>query len=92
MPLFPSGIVELVVLHTFVKRSFEWTDIPRCIKEAAEMNFHGPVEEGLYDTYGVDPERGALVVVRPDGVVGAVSSMSDTMEVESYLSQCLVRI
>lgn len=92
VPRFPSSTVGLVILHPFVERSFEWTHIPECIKEAAEMSFLGPSEQGLYDIYGVSPDKGALVVVRPDGVVGAVSFVSNTAEIDTYLGQCLLRI
>jgi phenol 2-monooxygenase len=92
MPSFPVGTMELVVLHPFTKRTFEWTDLPICVKENAEMNFHGPAYDDLYGTYGVNPETGAAVVVRPDGYVGMISSLLNVFEVENYLNRCLVRI
>ncbi len=90
LPRFPQGTLELVILHPFIQRIFEWTDIPACVKEISEMRLHGPIDDKLYSTYGVDEGKGALVVVRPDGYVGTISLLADTARVEVYLRQCLV--
>lgn len=79
------------MIHPFVERSFEWTDIPICVKDFAEMKLHGPVNQDLYDTYGVSRDVGLVVVVRPDGYVGLISSLTDFSQIETYLSACLVR-
>jgi phenol 2-monooxygenase len=92
IPTFPQDSVELVVLHPILERAFEWVDIPSCVKEVAEMKLHGPVHEQLYETYGVNQNAGAIVVVRPDGYVGVISSLSNPSEAEMYLSRCLVRV
>lgn len=92
LPSFPAGTVELVVLHPFLERSFEWVDIPGTVKKLAEMRFHGPIDDSLYSTYGVDTNEGALVVVRPDGYVGVISSLVDVAQVDSYLSKSLVKV
>jgi phenol 2-monooxygenase (NADPH) len=82
-------MVELVVLHP-LKQRFEWTDIPSSVKEYAEMTFHGLSDEDFYQVYGVSAESGALVVVRPDGVVGTVASLDESDSVEKYLAGCLI--
>lgn len=84
--------MSLVILHPFPERLFEWTDIPSCVKEVAEMKVHGPAYGGLYSTYGVDQDTGAIVVVRPDGYVGIVCSIQSPSEADAYLSQCLKKI
>jgi phenol 2-monooxygenase len=88
---FPNDTVELVVILPFVEQVFEWTDIPTCAKEFAEMRFHGPVDQKLYDTYGVSQDAGLVVVVRPDGYIGLLSSLADFSQADTYLSACLVR-
>ncbi|KAH6988660.1 putative phenol monooxygenase [Ilyonectria destructans] len=92
LPSFPPGTVELVVLHPFLDRKFEWVDIPASIKKNSEMRFHGPVNEHLYPTYGIHPDVGAVTVIRPDGYVGVVSSLLGVSQVDDYLSRCLVKI
>src|ERR1700722_17200786 len=65
--LFAAGIIELVALHTLPSNSFAWTDIPVVVREEAEMTFYNGTElEDAYSVYGVNPERGAVAVVRPD--------------------------
>lgn len=83
--------MELVVIHPFVERVFEWTDIPSCVKDLAEMKLHGPIDDNLYSTYGVTRDVGVIVVVRPDGYVGFISSLKDPLQTDTYLSACLVR-
>lgn len=92
LPTFPQGTVELVALHPFRERVFEWTDIPSCVKDTAEMRLHGPVSDDLYSVYGVDQEKGAIVVVRPDSYVGMVCSLANSPQADSYLRQCLVKV
>jgi phenol 2-monooxygenase (NADPH) len=92
LPSFPRGVVELVVLHPYTERSFEWADIPPEIKRHAEMRFHGPIDDHLYATYGINPEVGAIAAVRPDGYVGLVSSLQDVSKVDEYLERCLVKV
>lgn len=92
LPTFPQTTVELVVLHPFLKRRFEWTNIPSCIKETAEMKFHGPAYDDLYSVYGVDPDKGVIVVVRPDGYVGMIGSLFNPLQADTYLRHCLVKV
>lgn len=87
---FPKSIIEQIVLHPQLHRSFEWNDVPTCVKRQAEMRFYdGSALDDAYGIYGVDPARGALVVVRPDGYVGVVSCLGDVQKVDRYLRQCI---
>jgi hypothetical protein len=87
---FPKSVVEQIILHPKLQRSFEWDDIPACVKQEAEMRFYdGSVLDDAYTIYGVDPARGALLVVRPDGYVGVVASLSDVQRVDRYLKRCI---
>ncbi|EFW99677.1 aminotransferase class 3 [Grosmannia clavigera kw1407] len=51
-----------------------WPLIPACIKREAEMRTYALAQTG-YDIYGIDIERGAVVVVRPDGIVGTALAL-----------------
>ena len=81
-------MVELVVLHP-LKTRFEWTQIPTGVKKLAEMRFHGCTEENAYKIYGVPQSLGALVIVRPDGVIGLVAHLEAYGEVSYYFRACL---
>ena len=54
------------------------------------MRFHGMGDDDIYSIYGVAEHEGAIVVVRPDGYVGTVASLSKERDVEAYLRRCLV--
>ncbi|KAJ5688962.1 hypothetical protein N7462_003354 [Penicillium macrosclerotiorum] len=87
---FPVSVIEQIVLHPSLHRHFEWDDIPACVKQHAEMRFHdGSALDDAYSIYGVDPARGALAVIRPDGYVGVVARLEDIARVEEYLKQCI---
>lgn len=54
------------------------------------MRFYdGSVLDDAYTIYGVDPSRGVLLVVRPDGYVGVVASLNDVQRVDRYLKSCI---
>ena len=87
---FPVGIIEIVALHALPSNSFVWTDVPAVLREEAEMRFYNGTElENAYSVYGVDPEKGAVAVVRPDGYIGTVSALEDVDRVRLYLKGCL---
>ncbi|KKA17585.1 Phenol 2-monooxygenase [Rasamsonia emersonii CBS 393.64] len=68
LPRFPPSLLEQVVVHPRVSRSFEWKDLPAAVKQHSEMRFYSGYEmDDVYGIYGVEPDRGALAVVRPDG-------------------------
>ena len=41
---------------------------------------------GGYDYYGIGPEKGAIVVVRPDGYVGTMATFENIGDVHSYFA------
>jgi phenol 2-monooxygenase (NADPH) len=92
LPKYPVDLVELVALHPLNSRSFEWTDLPACLKIHAEMRFHGTDIDDVYGTYGIEREQGVVAVVRPDGYIGMLSQLSETGRIVSYLNACLVTV
>ena len=47
---------------------------------------YGRVGGGGYEAYGIDPQRGTIVVVRPDGYVGMVAPYEQLVDVEKYFA------
>ena len=45
---------------------------------------------GGYETYGIDAEKGAVVVVRPDGYVGIVAPFERLEDVNAYFAAFMV--
>lgn len=58
-------------------------------QDEAEMRLYCAGQE-VYDSYGVDTKRGALVLVRPDGTIGMISNLEETTLLERFLQQVLV--
>jgi hypothetical protein len=90
IPQFPNGYIELLIVYPSSDDRFEWHDLPACIKREAEMRLYGATID-VYTMYGIDSRRGATVLVRPDGYVGAVYGMEDIAEVVDYFGNCLVQ-
>ena len=48
---------------------------------------------GGYKYYGIDEKEGAIIVVRPDGYVGAVSPLNRVSDLKTYfncfMSKCM---
>ncbi|KAL5363873.1 putative efflux pump antibiotic resistance protein [Aspergillus floccosus] len=78
LPRFPASLIEQVVVHPRLSKSFTWRDVPRELKTHSEMRFHSGYEmDDVYQIYGVDPGQGALAVIRPDGYVGMIAALDD---------------
>lgn len=64
-----------------------WGDIPKAVKEHSEMTFYNGYEmDDVYGIYGVDPEKGAVAIVRPDGYIGIVASLTNITRAQRYLA------
>jgi phenol 2-monooxygenase len=40
-----------------------------------------------YSTYGIDPRKGGIVVVRPDGYVGIVAPFEKVGDIDGYFGK-----
>ncbi|KAL5050820.1 hypothetical protein BDW71DRAFT_215950 [Aspergillus fruticulosus] len=90
---FNPSLVEQIIVYPRVEGEITWNSVPACVKERSEMAFYNGYElEDAYGIYGVDPARGALVVVRPDGYVGLIAELRDVASVDAYLSPVVARI
>lgn len=85
-----ASIIDVLLIHTAKRASVEvlrdlhdvyhpfddklgWDYDKVLVDEESYHDGHGHAYEG----YGVDPEEGALVIVRPDGYVGLVTSVAE---------------
>lgn len=92
MQQYPKSIIEQITVYPHLPGELAWENIPPCVKEQSEMTFYSGYElDDVYRIYGVDPARGALVVVRPDGYVGLITGLSDVAHVDTYLSRIITR-
>ncbi|KAI1941129.1 hypothetical protein LOZ66_001637 [Ophidiomyces ophidiicola] len=88
---FPARVIELVGVYPPQLPDFYWQEIPSVIKQLAEMRFHAASIDDTYNIYGVSVEKGALVVIRPDGYVGCIAPLSELQTVEEYLSRVVCK-
>jgi hypothetical protein len=69
-----------------------WNDIPHEVKQYSEMAFYSGYEmDDVYSIYRVDPSKGALAVVRPDGYVGILAELGDVQRIDNYLGAMIRR-
>ncbi|KAF8242150.1 hypothetical protein K440DRAFT_566246 [Wilcoxina mikolae CBS 423.85] len=93
--LFPPGVLETAIVFPGgggregegkgKERMVEWTDFPEVVRERWEWLVLEDAYGEVYNTFGVDSLRGAVAVVRPDGVVGMVAGVEDGDLVEGWL-------
>lgn len=89
---FPRSVLEQVVIHPGLPKDFTWSDIPREVKQLSEMSFYSGYEmDDVYGIYGVDPSKGALAVIRPDGYVGIIADLGDVQRIDNYLGAMIRR-
>ncbi|KAH7417733.1 FAD binding domain-containing protein [Cadophora sp. MPI-SDFR-AT-0126] len=86
---YPSGLIQPLIVLPDEASKFEWTDLPSCIKEKAEMTLF-LASEDVYKIYGIPRqgvEAGKLIVTRPDGIVGFMAYLEDIEKVKSFLDR-----
>lgn len=77
-------------MHPRLHRDFIWQDLPAELKRYSEMRFYSGYEiDDVYGIYGVNPAKGAVAVVRPDGYVGVIATLGDVKKMEGYLERCM---
>ncbi|KAF2424502.1 phenol hydroxylase [Tothia fuscella] len=93
-----DSVIEIFTLHSAPRREVEFFDFPDLLHPFDEQkgwNYNKifvddeSYHEGhgkAYEGYGVDPERGCLVVLRPDQYVAFVGEIDDTASVEEYFN------
>ncbi|EIM86992.1 uncharacterized protein STEHIDRAFT_56448 [Stereum hirsutum FP-91666 SS1] len=84
-------MVEPIVIVRGKKGEVRWTDVPAVLRNHWSKVFiddvwhHGDQGGRAYENFGID-KTGAVVVVRPDGYVGLVTSLMKTRLIFRYFS------
>lgn len=98
----PPSIIDVLLIHTAKRNEIEtlrdlhevyhpfdsklgWDYDKIFVDEKSYHQGHGKAYEG----YGVNPEKGAVVVVRPDGYVGLVTGLENVIEVQKWFTGVL---
>ncbi|GJE87714.1 phenol 2-monooxygenase [Phanerochaete sordida] len=88
----PAKVFDIVSIGSGRKHEVNYTDVPLPLRThwskvlLDDTDMFDRCGGGGYDKYGIDPLAGAIVVVRPDGYVGAVSSFEDLTAIEGYFA------
>ncbi|KAF9892731.1 hypothetical protein FE257_001133 [Aspergillus nanangensis] len=93
IPLFlPDVVTGILIMPESVKKAdglgcipmedADWTSFPLCVKQKAEMKVY--ISQAAYELCGISVEEGALVLLRPDGVISMVDGM-DAARLTSFL-------
>lgn len=98
------SVIDPILVSSSDRRSYEWFDYPEAFRhrdEDGRMDYwsiytdepsyhqgHGKI----YEKYGISPETGAILVVRPDGYVSLVADTNTKgiKEVEDFFGNVLV--
>lgn len=92
-PRYPDGSAKIYIVFPGNESDYldvDWSLFPPSVKQQMEMDVFLGHPEQVYGFYGVNPSRGAIVVVRPDQVVGSIAALDDTVKVKGYLDRVLV--
>lgn len=96
-----DAVIEILACHCSPRKEIEFFDFPELLRPYTEHigwdyskifvddeSYH----EGnghAYENYGVDPERGCVVVLRPDQYVAYVGEIEDIADLDSYFKGVL---
>jgi phenol 2-monooxygenase (NADPH) len=93
LPSVARSTVKVFVLHSLEHLSFEWTDLPGCVRTTSETRLYKLDEPG-YEKFGIDVQKGVMCVVRPDVYIGSIADLTEGaggfQKVAAYLERCAV--
>jgi phenol 2-monooxygenase len=90
-----DGVFEVITIHSNNRDEIDMQDFPAPAlypafdydKIYADCETYHRGHGHAYEKYGIDAEKGAVVVVRPDGYVAMVCDLEDTADLEAYFSE-----
>ncbi|KAI0628052.1 FAD binding domain-containing protein [Trametes polyzona] len=83
-------VFDVLCISASSKQNVDWCDFPKVLTPhwskvlLDDQDMHGRVGGGGFAAYGIAPEAGAIVVVRPDGHVGVVAPFDRLDAVDAY--------
>ncbi|MCJ1307365.1 hypothetical protein MMC25_001011 [Agyrium rufum] len=97
-----DSIIEIITIHTADRKKIELLDFPDLLhpfdkklgwdydKIFADNESYHHGHGKAYENYGVDSERGCVVVLRPDQYVGWIGELEDVEDMDRYFSEILI--
>jgi len=90
-----NSMFDVLSICNTKKEDVNYTDLPEAFRPhwskvlLDDTDMFKRAGGGGYERYGVDPERGAVIVVRPDGYVGIVAPYENVEDLEAYFEPFL---
>lgn len=97
-----DSVFEVLTIHAGERTDFSILDFPEVLRPYDELDgwdynkifvdaesYH----EGhgqIYETFGIDPQEGCVVVLRPDQYVSYVGAMDDYASIDSFFSAFMI--
>ncbi|THY54156.1 phenol 2-monooxygenase [Aureobasidium pullulans] len=94
-----DSVIEILTIHTSNRNSLNALDLPDIFHPWNDKLGHdywkifaknNEVGDDIYKSFGIDEEKGCLVVCRPDQHVGYIGSLEDLETVGQYLERILL--
>ncbi|KAI0794575.1 FAD binding domain-containing protein [Fomes fomentarius] len=91
-----ATVFDALSISSAKKQDVNYTDLPPFLRPhwskvlLDDTDMYARVGGGGYETYGIDPQAGAIVIVRPDGYVGIVAPFDRVDDVNAYFASFMV--
>ncbi|KAF7302055.1 hypothetical protein MIND_00772000 [Mycena indigotica] len=85
--------IDIISIVKSKRPNFSFLELPEELRPhwskvfCDEKNLHGTEGGEAYGAFGIDPDVGAIICVRPDGYVSAVAPLSDPSAIDNYFSR-----
>jgi len=100
-PYAPAGdvtkVFDILTISTTKKEKVLYTDVPTFLRSHWSKVLIDDVDMGSrsggggYKYYGIDEQEGAIVIIRPDGYVGAITAFDRVSELKKYFDGFMAR-
>ncbi|KAL9023806.1 MAG: hypothetical protein Q9196_006961 [Gyalolechia fulgens] len=96
-----NGIAQILTIHSALRQQVEFHDFPPLLRpydEKLGYDYNRIFVDGesyyeghgkAYEGYGVDRERGCVMVIRPDHYVAWIGELEDVQGLEAYFARIL---
>ncbi|KAH7106134.1 FAD binding domain-containing protein [Auriculariales sp. MPI-PUGE-AT-0066] len=88
-----DAVFDILTIATTKKEVVNYTDVPATLRShwskvwIDDEQLAGGQGGKVYETYGITPGTGAIVVVRPDGYVSAIAPLDGLRHLDAYFSR-----
>ncbi|KAI0738708.1 FAD binding domain-containing protein [Daedaleopsis nitida] len=91
-------VFDILCICTAKKEDVDYTDVPKTLRPhwtkvlLDDTDMHGREGGGGFAAYGIKPEGGVVVIVRPDGYVGMVAPFDRLDDISAYFASFVLGV